>query len=117
MRTVRHPHPTDIAGLIETVRHEGTVHYAKQSVPADFLQWRREVRTAARAQQLRVSITRTADFVIVENRDYEVSDDDRRASTDVIAATLAGQTLSFDDAVRARRRQRMHLITPPTPND
>jgi hypothetical protein len=30
-----------------------------------------------------------------------------------VEATLAGRALAFDDAVRARRRQRMNLVTPP----
>jgi hypothetical protein len=114
---VRRPKPANIAGLIEAVRSEGSVHYPRQTVAGDFLDWRRQVRKAARARGLRISVTRRADFVVVENTDYEVSDDDARATADVLEATLAGRTRSFDDALRARRQQRMRLVVPPSPKD
>ena len=93
------------------------MHYPKRAIPGDFLEWRRRVRRAARAGELRISVTRTADFVVVENREYEVSDDDLGATADVMAATLDGRMLTFAEALRARRRQRMRLVDPPTPND
>ena len=53
------------------------------------------------------------DYMLIENLDYEVSDEDSLALTDVIEAHILGRDLTFDDAVQARRRQRLRLAPPP----
>ena len=59
---------------------------------------------------MRISVTRSVDFVIVENRDYETSDDDTLALNDVIDAHLRGQDLIYDQALHVRRRQRLRFV-------
>jgi hypothetical protein len=51
--------------------------------------------------------------VIVENVDFESSDDDNRATADVIGAVFEGRSLSFDEALHAVRRQRMRVVPSP----
>jgi hypothetical protein len=58
---------------------------------------------------VRISVTRGADYLLIENVDYEISAEDGFALTDVIEAHILGGDLSFDDAVHARRRQRLRL--------
>jgi hypothetical protein len=50
---------------------------------------------------MRISVIRGVDYVLIENLDYEVSDEESRTLTDVIEALILGGDLSFDDAVRA----------------
>ena len=52
--------------------------------------WRRRLRQFARAADLRISVTRSRDYMIVENVDFESSDDDNRATADVIGAVTGG---------------------------
>ena len=101
---------TDFRAIIDAVRRHGSVHFAKAAVPGEFTVWRRGLRQFARAGDLRISVLRTSDFVVIENRDYEVSVDDDLALADVIGAHLIGGELCFDDALRARRRQRMRIV-------
>lgn len=51
--------------------------------------------------------------MLIENLDYEVSDEDSLALTDIIEAHILGRDLTFDDAVQARRRQRLRLAPSP----
>jgi hypothetical protein len=81
-------------------------------VPEEFTVWRRRLRQVARLSDVRISITRRIDYMLVESLEYEVSEDDT-ATTDVIEARILGRDLSFDDAVRARRRQRLRVVPPP----
>jgi hypothetical protein len=105
------PHPTDIGGVVDAVRRTGSVHFELERVPGDFDSWRRAVRRRARAEQVRVSIRRVAQFVIIENADYEVSADDMGALADVIGGRIEGRKVEFDEALHARRRARLRLIT------
>ena len=109
---VEQPPVTDYGAIIDVVRRRGSVHYVKDVVPGEFNAWRRRVRQAARVGDLRISVTRSRDYVIVENLDYEVSDEDSLATSDVIGALLDGQDLLFEEAVRARRRQRLRVVRP-----
>lgn len=104
---------TDLRAIIDAVRRRGSVHYPKSAVPGEFTLWRRRLRQCARSGDLRISVLRTSDFVVIENCDYEVSEDDDLALTDVIGAHLTGGELSFNDALRARRRQRMRIVPDP----
>jgi hypothetical protein len=110
---VAQPPVSDYRAIIDAVRRHGSVHYLKVAVPAEFTVWRRRVRQVARIANLRISVTRSRDFVIIENLDFEFSDEDTLATHDVIDAHLNGQDLSFEDAVRARRRQRLRVVPPP----
>jgi hypothetical protein len=112
---VTQPPVTDFHAIIDAVRRCGSVHYLKDVVPGEFTVWRRRVRQFARVADLRISVTRSRDYVIVENLDFEVSEEDKRAVVDVIGAVLDGRDLSFDDAVRARGWQRLRVV--PTPGE
>jgi hypothetical protein len=61
----------------------------------------------------RISVTRGVDYLLIENLDYGVNEEDSRALTDVIEAHILGRDLIFDDAVHARRRERLRLAPPP----
>lgn len=50
--------------------------------------------------------------MLVENRDFEVSEEDSFGTADVIEAHILGRDMTFDDAVRARRRQRLRVVPP-----
>lgn len=106
------PPVTDQRAIIDALRRHGSVHYPRTAVPGEFTVWRRRLGQAVRLAEVRISVTRGADYILVENRDYEVSEDDSRALTDVIEAHLLGGDLAFDDAVQARRRQRLRLAPP-----
>lgn len=109
--------PTDIPGVIDQLVRTGAAVFPLSAIPGDFVEWRRRVRQAARARELRVSITRSAEmFVLVDNLDYEVPDDHRHALADVIGARLTGQELRYDDALYARRRARLRIVRNVTPN-
>ncbi len=47
------------------------------------------------------------DYVLIENVDFEASDEDRLAATDVIEAHLLGGDLNFVQAAHTRLRQRL----------
>jgi hypothetical protein len=107
------PNPSNIRGVVDVVRRSGSALYPLPMIPGEFEDWRRRVRRAARADDLRVSIRRTAGFVVVENLDYEVPADHLGAVADVTGAWTEGRELSFDDALHARRRQRLRLVRDP----
>jgi len=109
---VNQPAVTDFAGIIDAVRSRGSVHYLKRSVPGDFAEWRRHVRQVARAGNVSISVTRSRDYVIVENRDWEPTEDEDLATADVIDGVFTGKPLSLNDALHARRRQRIRLVPP-----
>lgn len=109
------PHPTDIGGVVDAVRRTDSVHFLLDRVPGDFESWRRALRRRARAEQLRVSIRRVSQFVIIENLDHEVSADDMDALADVIGGRIEGRDVEFDEALHARRRARLRLITESEP--
>jgi hypothetical protein len=73
---VDQPPVTDYRAIIDAVRRHGSVHYPKASVPGEFTVWRRRLRQLARLAQIRISVIRGGDYVLVENRDFQVSDED-----------------------------------------
>ena len=107
------PPVSDFRAIIDALRCHGSVHYPRSAVEGEFTVWRRRLRQVARAAQLRISVTRGVDYVLIEKFDCDVSEEDRRALTDVIEAHILGRDLSFDHAVHARRRQRIRLAPPP----
>jgi len=109
------PPVTGYRAIIDAVRRRGSVHYLKEAMPGEFAVWRRRVRQFARVADLKVSVTRSRDYVIVADVNFEVSDEASLAISDVIEAHLDGRDLLFDDAVRARRRQRLRVVPPPGP--
>jgi hypothetical protein len=114
---VAQPAVTDYRAIIDAVRRHGAVHYPKAAVPGEFTVWRRRLRQLARVAEIRISVTRGTDYTLIENLDFQISDDDSLALTDVIEAHLVGKDLSFGDAVHARRRQRLRLAPPPENGD
>jgi hypothetical protein len=109
------PSVTDFRAILDALRRHGSVHYPRSAVPGEFTVWRRRLRQVARGAQVRISVTRGADYVLVENLDYEVGVEESRALTDVIEAHILGGESTFGDAVHARRRQRIRLA--PSPED
>ncbi len=109
---VAQPPVTDYRAIIDALRRHGSVHYPRAAVPGEFTVWRRRLRQVARAAEVRISVARGVDYVLIENLDYEVSEEDSRALTDVIEAHILGRDLIFGDAVQARRRQRLRLAPP-----
>jgi hypothetical protein len=109
---VDQPPVTDYRAIVDALRRHGSVHFPRTAVPGEFAVWRRRLRQAARLAEVRISVTRGTDYIVIENLDYEVSDDDSRALTDVIEAHIFGRDLTFGDAVQARRRQRIRLAPP-----
>jgi hypothetical protein len=107
---VDQPPVTDVSAIVEAVRRRGSVHFRRDAIPGEFTRWRSGVRRAARAAGSRISVRRTAEFVLVESRDYEVSDEEQQAVADVMGAALSGGELSFEDALRTRRRQRLRVV-------
>jgi hypothetical protein len=106
---VAQPPVTDHRAIIDALRRHGSVHYPRTAVPGEFTVWRRQLRQVARSADVRISATRGVDYLLIENVDYQVSEEDSRALTDVIEAHLLGGDLSFEAAVRARRRRRLRL--------
>lgn len=111
--SVNQPAITDIRGIIDAVRGRGSVHYPKTAVPGDFVEWRRRIRQQARAADLSISLTRSRHHVIVENRDWLPSADEDLATADVVDGVLTGKSVSFEEALKARRRQRLRLVQSP----
>jgi hypothetical protein len=91
----------------------GRVHYATDALPGEYTVWRRRLRQVARLAAMRTSVIRGVDYGLVENVDYEASDEDRLATTDVIEAHVLGRDLRFEQAAHARRRQRRRIAPPP----
>lgn len=54
---------------------------------------------------------RCTDYVLIDNRRFQVSEDDGLVLTDVIEAHILGRELTFE-VVRARRRQRLRVAPP-----
>ena len=48
----------------------------------------------------------------IEHVDHEQTEDDMRATGDVIGAIFSGQRISFDEARQARARQRLRVLPP-----
>lgn len=107
---VSQPDPHNVQGVVDLVRRTGSVHLLLDHVPGDFNTWRRAVRRRARAEQLRISIRRVAQFVVIENLDYKASQDDLSALADVLGGRLEGRAVEFDEALHARRRARLKPV-------
>jgi hypothetical protein len=84
-------------------------------VPGEFVSWRRSLRQAAKAIDLRISVIRASGLVVVVYPDHEESEDERHAMADVIDAVYRGEKLTHEDAVRRRGRQRLTAVNDPQP--
>lgn len=102
----------DVAAIISALRRDGAAYWPLGELPTDFLEWRRQVRRAAKAANLRVSVRRGEQYVFVEHLDHEETEDELYAVADVLDATFRGERLSFDGAVRARARARLRVVEP-----
>jgi hypothetical protein len=109
---VAQPPVSDYLAIIDAVRARGSVHYPQTAIPGEFTVWRRRLRQVACIAEVRISVTCGVDYVLIENSDYAVSDEDSLATTEVIGARILGQDLTFGDAVRARRRRRLQVPPP-----
>jgi hypothetical protein len=103
---------TDFGAIVDAVRTTGALHYSRSSVPTEFVAWRRRLRQAAQVAGLSIRVVRTTDYVVVESRDYEISEDEEGATADVIGGFMVGHRVTYDDALYARRRQRMSVVRP-----
>ncbi|MDP9094576.1 MAG: hypothetical protein M3N95_16970 [Actinomycetota bacterium] len=61
------PPVTDYRAIIDELRRHGSVHYPRSAVPGEFTVWRRRLRQVARADEVRISVTRGLDYVLIEN--------------------------------------------------
>lgn len=104
------PRVRDFAAIVDALRRDGAVYWPFEQLPADFAGWRRSAWRAARAADLRVSIRRGERHFWIEHVDHEQTEDARWAVADVMDAVLRGETVSFEDAVKARARQRIRLV-------
>src|SRR6476620_5748807 len=93
---VTQPPVTDYRAIIDALRRHGSVHYPQAAVPGEFAVWRRRLRQVARLGKARISVSRGIDYVLIENLDFEVSEEDSLATTDVIEAHILGRDLTFD---------------------
>ena len=109
---MRRPLITDTAEIIGALRHEGCVVWPLSQLPEDFVGWRREVRRAAKAADLRISVRRGERYFLVEHVDHELAEDEQLAMTDVMDATLSGKSLPYETALKARGRQRLRVVDP-----
>lgn len=109
---MRRPLITDTAGIIGALRREGCVVWPLSQLPEDFVAWRQDVRRAAKAADLRISVRRGERYFLVEHSDHELTEDEQLAMTDVIDATLRGKSLSFETALKSRGRQRLRMVDP-----
>ncbi|WAX58546.1 hypothetical protein M6B22_07215 [Jatrophihabitans cynanchi] len=103
------PAITDFGGIVDAARRDGSVHFPVESVPGDFVAWRRRVRQRARADALSISVIRAGGLVVVENREWESSDAEDSAVADVIAGVVTGDRVTYDEALYRRRRERLRL--------
>jgi hypothetical protein len=108
------PYPpiTDTARIIGALRREGCILWPLSQLPEDFVGWRREVRRAAKAADLRISVRRGERYFLVEHLDHELTEDEQLAMTDVVDAALRGKSLPFEAALKARGRQRLRAVDP-----
>jgi hypothetical protein len=59
------PDPLDTAGVIDALRKHGSTLWPAQAIPVvEFAGWRRRIRTAARAANLRLSVRRVSGMVL-----------------------------------------------------
>ena len=96
-------------GIVDAARRDGSVHFPVESVPGEFVAWRRRVRQRARGDGLSISVIRAGGFVVVENREWERSEAEGSAVADVIQGVLTGDRVTYDDALHRRRRERLRL--------
>lgn len=113
------PSVSDTIGIAEFIRLRGSVDYPLEAVPGDFVIWRRKIRQEAKGLRIRVSVIRSGDIVVVHNPDHEPSQDELRATMEVmgfLTSDLLGPSdrapvnLTFDDALHAQRRARLRVV-------
>ncbi|MBN9619465.1 MAG: hypothetical protein J0H43_06995 [Actinobacteria bacterium] len=107
------PDPHDITAIITLVRRDGSVMWPLTALPEDFLGWRRRVRAAARAADLRISVRRVNEIAFVEHVDHVVTDDQYTAFGKVIQAQVDGRELDWDDALHEAARDRLRPLPGP----
>ena len=100
----------DTVGIVDEVRRHGSVHYPIESVPGDFILWRRKIREEAKRTGMRVSVIRSSGLVLVHNPDHEETDEEMQASADVMGGLLTGEHVTYEEALRKRARQRLRLV-------
>lgn len=113
---VSQPGVIDFGGIVDAARRDGSVHFPLVSVPGDFVAWRRRLRQCARANGLSISVIRVSGIVVIENRDWEPSEAEGSAVTDVLDGVLTGTPVSYVDALHRRRREQLRLVDPATPD-
>ena len=118
-RTPRPP-VSDTIGIVEFVRLRGSVDYPLEAVPSNFVLWRRKIRDEAKRLDIRVSVIRSGDVVLVHNPDHEPSQDELRATMAVmgsLTADLLAQSdepptaLTFDEALHREQRARLRIVS------
>jgi hypothetical protein len=111
------PPVSDTTAIVNYVRNRGSVDYPLESVPGEFVVWRRRLRLEAKDLGMRVSVRRLTGLLVVLNPDHVPSEDEKRALMDVMNA-LSAQMLgsedspvpTFEQALERRRRQRLRVV-------
>lgn len=126
MSRLPRPSVSDTVRIAEFIRLRGSVDYPLEAVPGDFTVWRRKIRQEAKRLRVRVSVLRCGDVVVLHNPDYEPSTEELRATMDVMASLSsdllgpldqAPSDLTFDEALHARRRARLRIVSDPDGRD
>ena len=109
-RPVREPTPFDPRAVVDFVRARGSVAFPSASLPPDFLDWRRNLRRAAKQIDMRISVLQRADVVWVLNPDYEPSDAEMAAIMDVVGSLVEPETVDFETALHRQHRNRLRVV-------
>jgi len=113
------PDPRDTTSIVTALREHGSVLWPADAITGDFIEWRRRIRSAARAADLRISVRRVNGLVLIEHLDHVVTEDQITAFGKVIASSLPGeQPITYEQAMHQAARERLKPVprTDPPPH-
>lgn len=103
---MKQPDPRDPAAVTDAVRKYGSALWPAAALAGEFTDWRRTIRAA----DLRISVRRIHDMVLVEHLDHVVTEDETHAIGTIIAAHANGTTLTWDQALHQAGRDRLRPV-------
>lgn len=108
------PDPRDTTSIVAALRQHGSVLWPADAITGDFLEWRRRIRSAARAADLRISVRRVHGLVLIDHVDHVVTEDQITAFGKVVASSMPGeQPITYEQAMHQAARERLK----PVPRD